>query len=132
MTPPWKRSGEGFLIKIDDFLKESCPQSSTQRDFPSGGGLGGEFPIEIENFNKETLSQSPHKGFSSQEASFSFVLFCSLCNGHFVTESLWDTLRRKAPGTFCDRKPPGDFVTDGFLVWLVVSPPCVWWGVSAI
>ena len=59
MTPPWKRSGEGFLIKIDDFLRESSSQSSAQREFPSRGGLGGEFLIKIENFNKESFPQSP-------------------------------------------------------------------------
>ena len=40
--------GEGFLIKIDHFLKESCPQSS-----------GGGFLIQIDDFLKESCAQSP-------------------------------------------------------------------------
>ena len=40
-SPLWRRSGRGFLTIVDDSLKEHCAQSSAQREFPSGGGLGG-------------------------------------------------------------------------------------------
>ena len=62
------KSGRGFLIQINDFLKESCAQAIQlpKEENPLQMNFGTGFLIKINDFLKESLLQSsPQRVFLS-------------------------------------------------------------------